>query len=107
MMPKTSIYLPDDLSVELKHANLPISSICQRALRVALESSENDSINLDPADLPLSAHVASILSLSFSAAARRGVGIVESEDILQAMLDEGESLILRGLIHLGFTKELL
>ncbi|NDK91333.1 hypothetical protein GYA93_17355 [Gordonia desulfuricans] len=106
-MPKINVYLPDDLALEIKQASLPVSALCQRALRAAL-----DEVNAAPTDrtadeIPLSPHVASTLSLSYTAATRRGSDAVASEDLLQGLLDEEESLVLKGIEHLGFSRELI
>ncbi|MFT4042620.1 MAG: Clp protease N-terminal domain-containing protein [Gordonia sp. (in: high G+C Gram-positive bacteria)] len=103
-MPKINVYLPDDLAAEVHKSTLPVSAICQRALREAIDDLDEAPHYDRPEDLVLSPHVASMLSLSRVAAGRRGVLEVESEDLLQAMLDENESLVLRGVEHLGFTR---
>ena len=44
-MPKRSVYIPDDLDTELrKRPDLPIATICQDALREAIETSEGDPL---------------------------------------------------------------
>ena len=55
-------------------------------------------------DLPFSPHLASVISLAPAAAAGKGSRTVDSEHLLQALLDEEENLILRGLDHLGLTR---
>lgn len=106
-MPKINVYLPDDLAAEVKQAQLPVSAICQRALRDTLDHADVRTGGLTAAELPLSPHVASIIGLAPAAAARRGHSTVSSEDLLQAMIDEGESLILHGVEHLGFPAKMI
>ncbi|MFT4044129.1 MAG: Clp protease N-terminal domain-containing protein [Gordonia sp. (in: high G+C Gram-positive bacteria)] len=115
-MPKVNVYLPDDLAAAVKDARLPVSTICQVALREALsrihpaptptisESLKNALGGWLP-ELPLSPHIEAVLSLAPDAAARRGSPEVETADVLQAILDQQESLILRGLSSLGLTVE--
>lgn len=106
-MPKINVYLPDDLAGEVRAAQLPVSAICQVALRDALErGSGSTAVTVEDVSgrTLLSPHVASVVALAPAAAARRGSAVVESEDLLQALLDEEESLILRAIEHLGFSR---
>lgn len=107
-MPKVNVYLPDDLAAEVRARGLPISAICQMALRDTLDRTATQSAVriTGPADtdLPFTPHLASVISLSTTAAARRGSYTVDSEHLLQALLDEEENLVLKGLDHLGLTR---
>ncbi|MCB8914060.1 type II toxin-antitoxin system CcdA family antitoxin [Rhodococcus rhodochrous] len=101
-MPKINVYLPDDLAAKVRAAELPISAICQVALREAVDQAQAEQ-EASTDVLPLSPHVAATVALAPAAAARRGSTTVETEDLLQALLDEGENLVLRGLERLGVS----
>jgi ATP-dependent Clp protease ATP-binding subunit ClpC len=103
---KVSVYLPDDLATRVREAKLPVSAICQAALDQALRSLAaadpfvDDDVTL-PADLATDRqvvrHLAAALHLAYDNAARAGSATVETEDLLQGVLDEGESLMVRTL----------
>ncbi|GAB3510856.1 Clp protease N-terminal domain-containing protein [Phytohabitans suffuscus] len=111
-MPKINVYLPDALADRVRDARLPVSRICQVALTRALDGADS-AAHEEPADLtlpepidltpPPNHHVAAILRQSYDSAAARGSAAVETIDILQAFLDEGESLVLNTVELLGFT----
>ncbi|WP_194823163.1 Clp protease N-terminal domain-containing protein [Micromonospora sp. S-DT3-3-22] len=110
-MPKINVYLPDALADRVREARLPVSRICQVALTQALDGSDNATHDA-PAELalpeqvaltpPPNHHVAAILRQSYDVAAARGAATVETIDVLQAFLDEGESLVLNTVELLGF-----
>lgn len=112
-MPKVNVYLPDALADRVRDARLPVSRICQVALTQALESA-GDVAGFAPADpgLPEPAglipppnhHVAQTLRQAYDAARARGAAEVDTGDILQALLDEGESLALNAIELLGFPR---
>ncbi|AWT24957.1 hypothetical protein Csp1_01290 [Corynebacterium provencense] len=103
-MPKINVYLPGDLAAEVRALQLPVSAICQAALRDAIEAAPHSRLPSSGCP-PLSPHVASTVDLARSAAARRGSKSVETEDLLQGLLDEDESLVLRGVEKLGITRQ--
>ncbi|GAA2050607.1 Clp protease N-terminal domain-containing protein [Polymorphospora rubra] len=110
-MPKVNVYLPDALADRVREARLPISRICQAALTRALDGTDGMTRSAD-AETPLpepigltpqpNHHVAAILRQSHDIAAGRGAATVEPVDILQAFLDEGESLVWNAVELLGF-----
>ncbi|UED87524.1 Clp protease N-terminal domain-containing protein [Streptomyces profundus] len=115
-MPKINVYLPDGLADRVREARLPISRICQIALTQALETvgaaaewGASDSALLEPLALtpPPNHHVALILRQSYEAATARGSAEVDTADVLQAMLDEGESVALTTVERLGFPRALI
>lgn len=112
-MPKVNVYLPDALADRVREARLPVSRICQIALTQALESAGDvagfapeDPGLPEPAGLtpPPNHHVAQTLRQAYDAARARGSAEVDTADILQALLDEGESLALNAIELLGFSR---
>ncbi|MFI7024065.1 Clp protease N-terminal domain-containing protein [Micromonospora sp. NPDC049900] len=110
-MPKINVYLPDALAERVRQARLPISRICQTALTRALDGVDrvaHDAVSdlalPEPVTLtpPPNHHVAAILRQAYDVAAARGSAVVEPVDLLQAFLDEGESLVLNAVDLLGF-----
>lgn len=109
-MPKLSVYLPDELADRVRDAKLPVSAICQAALADALRALEvadplvaRDAVV--PADLdlegPFVRNFVDAVGLAYEHARRRGSATVESDDLLQGILDEGENLMLRTLAAIG------
>jgi hypothetical protein len=47
LLPKISVYLPDDMAKAVRRHNLPVSAICQRALQERLQLME--ATTMDPA----------------------------------------------------------
>ncbi|WP_062214492.1 Clp protease N-terminal domain-containing protein [Streptomyces sp. NBRC 109706] len=115
-MPKVNVYLPDGLADRVREARLPISRICQIALTQALET-VGDAAEWGASDFglpeplaltpPPNHHVALILRQSYEAAEARGAAEVDTADVLQAMLDEGESVALTTVERLGFPRALI
>ncbi|MFJ8688932.1 Clp protease N-terminal domain-containing protein [Micromonospora wenchangensis] len=110
-MPKINVYLPDALADRVRQARLPISRICQVALTQTLDGSRNarydapaELVLPEPVDLtpPPNHHVAAILRQSYDVAGAYGAATVRTIDVLQAFLDEGESLVLNTVELLGF-----
>ncbi|WP_433533265.1 Clp protease N-terminal domain-containing protein [Micromonospora sp. CA-263727] len=110
-MPKINVYLPDALADRVREARLPVSRICQAALTQALDGADRAAHDTvaelalpEPVELtpPPNHHVAAILRQAYDVAAARGSATVEPVDILQAFLDEGESLVLNAVELLGF-----
>jgi ATP-dependent Clp protease ATP-binding subunit ClpA len=114
-MPKISVYLPDDLAERVRNAQLPVSSICQAALLESLRQmsaaayvSSQSSAAL-PAGLaiesPAVSHFVDAVNLAYEVARGRGASLVETEDLLQGILDEGESVMLQTLEAIGVGSE--
>lgn len=117
-MPKVNVYLPDALAERVREAELPVSAICQAALSDALDAAAAAADGVvAPGDLalppgldvafPLGQHVATVLALAGPAAAARGAAEIGAEDVLQALLDEGESLVLRTIERVGVPRQVL
>lgn len=109
-MPKVSVYLPDELADRVRDAKLPVSAICQAALAdalraldaadpfIALDTSVPDDLGLDG---PFVRNFVDAIGLAYEHARRHGSATVESDDLLQGLLDEGENLMLRTLAAIG------
>jgi ATP-dependent Clp protease ATP-binding subunit ClpA len=107
---KISVYLPDELASRVRDANLPVSAICQSALRDALEALAAADPFVDPEsrlppgiplDVPVVRNLAAAIHLAYEAARKQRSATVETEDLLQGVLDEGENLMLRTLNAIG------
>lgn len=103
---KVSVYLPDTLAARVREARLPVSAICQAALDQALRSLAATDPFVDPdvalppdlaIEQPVVRHLAAAVDLAYQVAARNGSATVETEDLLQGVLDDGESLMVRTL----------
>lgn len=112
-MPKVNVYLPEDLYERVKNSKLPISAICQTALAEALDDIDGvqettivrrlswpEDIALD---IPIGRHVHEIVMLAYGIAGERGSPTVEAEDIMAAVVDQGDSLVVALLEQHGFA----
>jgi ATP-dependent Clp protease ATP-binding subunit ClpC len=108
-MPKINVYLPDDLAEAVRSANLPVSTICQRALATALQGATSvregtGAIVGSPGGPVLHRAVTGRLQraidLADGAAKERSHAFVGTEHLLLGVLDEGENLALRVLTAL-------
>jgi ATP-dependent Clp protease ATP-binding subunit ClpA len=114
-MPKISVYLPDDLAERVREAQLPVSSICQAALLETLRqmSAAAYASAGSAAALPVGVEIESLavthfvdaVNLAYDAASKRGAATVGTEDLLQGILDEGESVMLQTLEAIGVGSE--
>ncbi|MEV6971229.1 Clp protease N-terminal domain-containing protein [Hamadaea sp. NPDC051192] len=103
-MPKINVYLSDELADAVKQANLPISTICQRALEqavrrvTAMHESLHDEVDLE-ANVQFSRftkRAQTIVSLAVDDA-RADNRPATTADLLAAIVDENENLALRVL----------
>lgn len=110
-MPKINVYLPDDLAEAVKQAGVPVSSVCQRALEqavrrvTAIRETVLTEVDFDrPAGAPalLTPRTRTVLKM---AAARAGESGVETEHLLEAMLEEGTNLALHVLRAMDIDPE--
>ena len=113
---KISVYLPDDLAARVREAKLPVSAICQAALDEALRDlaatdpfvDENAEVPPDfPLDGPAVRNLTAAVNMAYQSAATQGSATVETEDLLQGLLDEGENLMLQTLAAIGVEGALL
>ncbi len=109
-MPKVSVYLPDELADRVRDAKLPVSAICQAALADALRALDAANPFIAPGaavpddlglDGPFVRNFVDAVGLAYDHARRRRSATVESDDLLQGLLDEGENLMLRTLAAIG------
>jgi ATP-dependent Clp protease ATP-binding subunit ClpC len=96
-MAKVNVYLPDDLEQAVREAGLPISSVCQAALRDALGRAAALRTTGRGHFTP---RLDEVLAAASEEAASRGrqVGAL---DLLGAVLDHGENLGARALAAAG------
>jgi ATP-dependent Clp protease ATP-binding subunit ClpA len=109
-MPKINVYLSDELADAVKHANLPVSAICQRALEqavrrvTAINETMRGSTDGSGDDVASQIHQFSkftgrmrvVLAMAVEAA-RADNRPVGTEHLLSALVDEGDGLGLRVL----------
>lgn len=106
-MPKINVYLPDDLAEAVRAANLPVSSVCQRALEQALRTvgavrESTRTSTLDPGRAArFTDRAKAALVLARGQAFRRGHAHLGTEHLLLGILDEGANLALRVLEVVG------
>jgi ATP-dependent Clp protease ATP-binding subunit ClpA/post-segregation antitoxin (ccd killing protein) len=105
-MPKVNVYLPDELAEAVKDAGLPVSSICQRALEVAVRrvATIRESAKLDLTEDNPTARLANFTAKARTAlnngiqlARQHGLAQVGSQHLLLGILDEGTNLAIQVL----------
>ena len=103
-MPKINVYLSDELAEAVKEANLPVSTICQRALEQAVRRVAAVHQSLSTDDLRGTfEHVTKftgrmrVLLATAVEMARTGEQPVSTQHLLAAVLDDGDGLGLRVL----------
>src|SRR5262245_10792859 len=108
-MPKINVYLPDDLAVAVRDAQLPVSGICQAAPERAVRdvTSARNTDEAPPADRPGPG-----LYARFTPRAREAVQLAETaahdvphdyvgtEHLLLGVLTEGHNLAIKLLTSL-------
>src|SRR5262245_1865907 len=105
-MPKINVYLPEELSVAVKEAQLPISAICQAALEKAVRdvTSARGSEGPPPDDRPwvglfgrFTPRARQAVALAEQAARNVPHNYVGTEHVLLGVIDEGGNLALKVL----------
>lgn len=119
-MPKINVYLPDDLAVAVKEANVPVSAICQAALErvvrevTALREGGPEGRSAGDQDWAAGTGVAfarytnrarQAVALGRQAATTLGHSYVGTEHLLLGVLDEGGNLAVRVLEALDVAPE--
>src|SRR4051794_5149251 len=105
-MPKINVYLPDDLAVAVRDAQVPVSAVCQRALERAvrdvssLRAADQAPSEGEPARgmfQRFTPRARNALSRAEGAARERGHREVGTEHVLLGLLDEGANLAIKVL----------
>src|SRR5437764_13208380 len=103
-MPKVNVYLPDDLAEGVRSANIPISTVCQRALEEAVR--EVHAAKLAPGVTPtyerFTQRARNAVGLAAGFAADDGVDL-GSDHVLRGLIKEGEGVAARALAQLAVT----
>ncbi|MGQ4513417.1 Clp protease N-terminal domain-containing protein [Streptomyces sp. DW26H14] len=109
-MPKINVYLPDDLAAAVKAADLPVSAICQKALREAValvSTTRKAAVALSNPDFDPAAHPAFAErvtgrmterlrdALDRARAVAQDEGHVDSGHLLTGILDTPSNLAVR------------
>jgi ATP-dependent Clp protease ATP-binding subunit ClpA len=103
-MPKINVYLSDELAEAVREANIPVSTICQRALEQAVRriAAVHETIQADDLSgafeqaTKFTGRTRVLLAMAVDAAKQEGRA-VGTEDLLAALIDEGDGLGLRVL----------
>jgi ATP-dependent Clp protease ATP-binding subunit ClpC len=105
-MPKINVYLPDDLAEAVRVSGVPVSAVCQRALTeavrrvTAIRSAVIGELTDEglAARLPhFTARARAVLILAGRQARAESAGTIHTGHLLQAILDDGESLAVQVL----------
>jgi ATP-dependent Clp protease ATP-binding subunit ClpA len=105
-MPKINVYLPDELAEAVRDADLPVSTICQRALEyavrrvTAIRETVLGELDIDDPDGRLAQFTARarvVLRLAIERARADGASRVGTDQVLAGMLAEGSNLALNVL----------
>jgi ATP-dependent Clp protease ATP-binding subunit ClpC len=101
-MGKVNVYLPDDLERAVRDAGIPLSSVCQLALRTAVDRVIALGGAADPAAAmgPVSVHLAEVLA-AVPADPTRADGRAGPVELLGAILLHGENRGARVVRELG------
>ncbi|MCO5989139.1 type II toxin-antitoxin system CcdA family antitoxin [Actinoallomurus spadix] len=107
-MPKINVYLPKELAQAVKEAGIPVSAVCQRALRQAVEraTAAHEAASAHLAATELSTHLDSDLLVSAigaaTALARSGrARTVGTGHLLSVLLADGDSRVTAVLDAIG------
>jgi ATP-dependent Clp protease ATP-binding subunit ClpA len=102
-MPKINVYLPDELAEAVKDARVPVSSICQRALKqavrfvVTIHQTVRDG--LDPADLAaqlpqFTVRAREAIAQAIDTARAASAPAVDTGDLLAGIIDGDDGVAL-------------
>ena len=102
-MPKVNVYLPDDLAEAVRATGVPVSTVCQRALEVAVR--EASATKITPTFERFTPRAKAVVQQAGSLAAGEIVDL-GSEHVLRALLT-GEGVAAKAFAALGVTDELV
>jgi ATP-dependent Clp protease ATP-binding subunit ClpC len=109
-MPKVNVYLPDDLAAAVRDSGVPLSAVCQRALEQAVRdvraARENKGL-ISMATLERFTNRARTVMRLSKEYARQAGREVSAEDLLLALIVEGEGVAAKALTSLGLTVEVV
>jgi len=117
-MPKINVYLPDDLADAVRDTGVPISTICQRALELAVSRvttiRQSTAMDLLPADTDpigrmqlFTARCQRIVEQGIDHAREASAVNVGTGDLLGAIIAEGSNLAVQILSTLGIQPSTL
>lgn len=95
-MPKVNVYLPDRLAEAVRAYEIPLSSICQRALE--------QEVGLRISALGLTPRSRTVLAAAAKEAEQLGENFVGTEHLLLGLIAEGEGIAAHALDSLGVTE---
>jgi ATP-dependent Clp protease ATP-binding subunit ClpC len=100
---KVNVYLPDDLEQAVRDAGIPVSSVCQVALRAAVDRLDEVRTADDPvaAMPPMTPRLAEVLADLRASGSGSGPATATVYDLLGAIVAHGENLGARVLRDLG------
>jgi ATP-dependent Clp protease ATP-binding subunit ClpC len=103
-MPKVNVYLPDDLAEAVRSANIPISTVCQRALEEAVREVHSIKLGLGitPTFERFTQRARNAVKLAAGFATDEGVDL-GSDHVLRGLVAEGEGVAARALAQLAVT----
>jgi ATP-dependent Clp protease ATP-binding subunit ClpC len=113
-VPKVNVYLPEELAVAVREAQIPVSAVCQAALeRAVRDVTAARNAEDSPADeLPgvglfgrFTPRARKAVSLATEAARDTGHKQVGTEHILVGILDEGSSMAIKALARLDVDSD--
>jgi ATP-dependent Clp protease ATP-binding subunit ClpC len=105
-MPKINVYLPDDLAEAVRVSGVPVSAVCQRALTEAVRrvTAIRSAVIGELTDEGLAARLPHFTARSRAVlmgagrqARAESAGTIHTGHLLQAILDDGESLAVQVL----------
>ena len=101
-MGKVNVYLPDDLERAVRETNVPLSSVCQLALRSAIDRVDGlrTAGDIAAAMAPVTPRLAEVLS-DVPASPTRDDGAADALELLAALILHGDNLGARVLKDLG------
>lgn len=112
-MPKVNVYLPDELAVAVREAQIPVSAVCQAALeRAVRDIAAAKGVADTPDELPgigllsrFTPRAREAVTRAQQAAREAGHAEVGTEHVLLGILDEGHNVALKVLANLDIEAD--